>query len=132
MLDEHTFAPPPHQREARIGGPAVENTAHWTTPPPAPRRYHTRCCAARGAHAATPIVDPREMTDALWVTPSRALEGLDRGEIPMVFPTIKTVEQLTHFDTTEAALEGYAGSPVRTILPTLVVTPTGVGLQIDD
>jgi 8-oxo-dGTP pyrophosphatase MutT (NUDIX family) len=132
MQDELTFAAALHELDARIEGDAVEYIAHWITPTPEPRRYDTRFFAARVADGATPIVDPREMTDALWVTPSRALEGLDRGEIPMVFPTIKTIEQLTHFDTTEAALEGYAGSPVRTILPTLVVTPTGVGLQIDD
>ena len=72
------------------------------------------------------------MTDALWVTPADALLGLDRGELPMVFPTIKTIEELARFESTDEALDGYAGSPVKAILPTLVVTPTGVGLQIDD
>ena len=35
-------------------------------------------------------------------------------------------------DVTDEALEGYGAEPVRTILPTLVITPTGVGLEIDD
>ena len=29
-------------------------------------------------------------------------------------------------------VDGYGAEPVRTILPTLVVTPTGVGLHIED
>ena len=132
MQDEVSFGEALQRLAARIEGEAVEYIAHWITPEPEPRRYDTRFFAAKVPSGATPIVDPREMTDALWITPSGALARLDRGELPMVFPTIKTIEQLTHFDTTEAALEVYAGSPVRTILPTLVVTPTGVGLQIDD
>ena len=118
--------------DSRIEGRAVEYIAHWITPTPEPRRYDTRFFAAKVAPGATPIVDPREMTDALWVTPTDALGGLDRGELPMVFPTIKTIEHLARFGSADEALSGFAKSPVRTILPTLVVTPTGIGLQIDD
>ena len=50
----------------------------------------------------------------------------------MVFPTIKTIEALARYGSADEALEGYGAEPVRTILPTLVVTPTGIGLQIDD
>jgi 8-oxo-dGTP pyrophosphatase MutT (NUDIX family) len=132
MQDRLSFADALHRLESRIEGSAVEYIAHWITPEPEPRRYDTRFFAAKVAEGATPIVDPREMTDALWLSPGEALHRLDRGELPMVFPTIKTIEELTAFGSADEALEGFAGSPVRTILPTLVVTPTGVGLQIDD
>jgi len=132
MQDRVTFADAIARLECRIAGHAIEYIAHWITPEPEPRRYDTRFFAAKVSGDATPIVDPREMTDALWVTPADALDGLDRGELPMVFPTIKTIEQLTSFADTDQALASFAGQPVRTILPRLVVTPTGVGLQIDD
>ena len=76
----------------RIAGDAIEYIAHWITPEPEPRRYDTRFFAAKVRAGATPIIDPREMTDALWLSPGDALARLDRGELPMVFPTIKTIE----------------------------------------
>ena len=116
----------------RIAGDAIEYIAHWITPEPEPRRYDTRFFAAKVRAGATPIIDPREMTDALWLSPVEALARLDRGELPMVFPTIKTLEALSRYDSADEALEGYGAEPVRTILPTLVVTPTGIGLEIDE
>jgi hypothetical protein len=50
----------------------------------------------------------------------------------MVFPTIKTLERLAGYDSADAALRGFGAAPVPTILPTLVVTPTGIGLRLDD
>ena len=116
----------------RIAGDAIEYIGHWITPEPEPRRYDTRFFAAKVRAGATPIIDPREMTDALWLSPGEALTRLDRGELPMVFPTIKTIEALGRYDSADEALEGYGAEPVRTILPTLVVTPTGIGLEIDE
>ena len=81
---------------------------------------------------AEPIVDPREMTDALWIRPSAALERYHEGSLPMVFPTIKTLEQLAGYPDAGTALERIRATPVRTILPSLVLTPTGVGLELDE
>ncbi len=117
--------------QCRIDFTAVEYLAHWITPEPEPRRYDTRFFAAKVRAGAMPIVDPREMTDALWVTPGEALRRADRGDLPMVFPTIRTLEQLAPFETADAALEALRGAPVRTIMPTLVITPTGVGMQLE-
>jgi 8-oxo-dGTP pyrophosphatase MutT (NUDIX family) len=132
MRDDISFAEAVSRMECRIAGDSVEYIAHWITPKPEPRRYDTRFFAAKVDARALPIVDPREMTEALWISPVEALRRLDRGELPMVFPTIKTIEQLVGFETADDALAGFAKAPVRTVLPTLVVTPTGIGLQIDD
>lgn len=132
MKDEITFAGALQRLEARVPGDAVEYIAHWITPEAEPRRYDTRFFAARVAEGATPIVDPREMSDAVWVTPGSALDRCERGTLPMVFPTIRTLEQLAAYGTVDGALDGFGASVVRTILPRLVVTPTGVGLEIDD
>jgi hypothetical protein len=50
----------------------------------------------------------------------------------MVFPTIKTLEQLASTPTATTALGRIRAAPVRTILPSLVITPTGVGLELDE
>lgn len=132
MGDRLSFEEAIARMECRIAGEAIEYIAHWITPEPEPRRYDTRFFAAKVRPGATAIVDPREMTDALWLSPREALGRLDRGELPMVFPTIKTIEALSRYESADDALEGYGAEPVRTILPTLVVTPTGIGLDIRD
>jgi 8-oxo-dGTP pyrophosphatase MutT (NUDIX family) len=119
---------------ARLGwtldGASVEYFAHWITPVPEPRRYDTRFFAAKVRAGATPVIDPREMTDAVWLSPADALTRCDNGSLPMVFPTIKTLEQLEGYETAEEALSGLAGLVIRTVMPTLVVTPTGIGMQV--
>lgn len=116
----------------RLDGRSVEYLAHWITPLVEPRRYDTRFFAARVTGDTQPIVDPREMTDALWISPRRALERYADGRLPMVFPTIKTLEQLAPHPDADTALVEIGAAPVRTILPSLVITPTGVGLELDE
>lgn len=132
MQDEISFGEAIARMQCRIAGDAIEYIAHWITPRPEPRRYDTRFFAAKVRAGSVAIVDPREMTDAVWLTPPEALRRCDDGELPMVFPTIKTLEELCVFDTPEAALLGFAQAPVRTVLPTLMITPTGVGMRIDE
>lgn len=132
MEDRVTFAEVLDRLQCRIDGTSVEYLAHWVTPLPEPRRFDTRFFAARVPAGSEPIVDPREMTDALWIAPADALERSDNGELPMIFPTIKTLEHLSDYATPEEAITALAALSVRTIMPTLIVTDTGVRLVVDD
>jgi 8-oxo-dGTP pyrophosphatase MutT (NUDIX family) len=132
MEDRVTFAEVLDRLRCRIDGTSVEYLAHWVTPLPEPRRFDTRFFAARVPAGSEPIVDPREMTDALWIAPADALERSDNGELPMIFPTIKTLEHLSDYATPEEAITALAALSVRTIMPTLIVTDTGVRLVVDD
>ncbi len=132
MQDRLDFAQALAALDCRVDGDRMEYIAHWITPTPEPRRYDTRFFAARVPAGTEALVDPREMTEALWISPESALRRCDAGEIPMVFPTIKTLEELAEYRSAEEALDAIGGEEVRTILPTLVVTPTGVGLEIDE
>ena len=127
-----TFAEAVARMRCRIPGESVAYFAHWITPTPEPRRYDTRFFAAKVREGATPIVDPREMTDGLWATPAQALAGVDDGSLPMIFPTIKTLEQLAPFATAREALDAISRERVRTIMPTLIVTHGGVAMHLDD
>lgn len=131
MEDKVTFAQVLERLGCRLDGSAVEYLAHWITPVPEPRRYDTRFFAAKvraGAHA---IIDPREMTDAVWITPADALRRNHEDTLPMVFPTIRTLEDLDGFPTVDAVLTDLGSRRIPAILPRLVVTPTGIGLEID-
>ena len=115
----------------RLDGAAVEYMAHWITPEAEPRRFDTRFFAARVRGGAHPVVDPREMVEALWITPSAALRRHRDGGLPMVFPTIRSLEDLVAFPTVDAVLAGLRGRRIVPILPRLVLTPTGVVLEVD-
>jgi recombination protein RecT len=115
----------------RVDGAAMEYIAHWITPEAEPRRYDTRFFAAKARHGASALVDPREMTDAVWLTPREALRRHAAGNLPMVFPTIKTLQQLSSYHRADEALAALGRSRVPTIMPRLVVTSTGIGMEVD-
>lgn len=115
----------------RLDGAAVEYLAHWITPEPEPRRFDTRFFAAKVRPGVDAVVDPREMTDAVWITPAAALRRLREGTLPMVFPTIHTLEDLERFHSVDAILSDLRGRRIPTILPRLVIKPTGIGTELN-
>lgn len=137
-----------HWREALLGGQAtlleavaalgvrlaldeVVACAHWITPLAEPRRYDTHFFLARLPEGREVRPDPREMADAVWLSPAAALERFQAGRLPLVFPTVATLESLVGYDSVAAALAAFRGRPVVPILPRLVRTAGGVGIVID-
>lgn len=116
--------------DLRIPGQALEYIAHWITPVVEPRRYDTRFFAAVVPGGMDALVDAREMTGAVWLSPSEALERNLAGELPMVFPTLHTLRALEGDRPPGVLLERFRGRPVPAILPRLVRTPTGVSLRL--
>ena len=125
-----TFADVLDRLGCRIAGDALLYIAHWITPVAEPRRYDTRFFAAAVPPGREVSLDAREMTDSVWLTPSLALERNVQGSLPMVFPTLKTLEDFRYFRTTSEALESLRSRPVHPILPRLVRTPTGIGIEM--
>jgi 8-oxo-dGTP pyrophosphatase MutT (NUDIX family) len=103
--------------DCRMSGAGVEYFAHWITPRRQARRFDTRFFAARVEGGSTPTVDPREMTEARWLTPARALAEHARGTLPMIQPTVHTLEKVRVFGSVEEALGALARETVVTILP---------------
>ena len=108
------------------------HAAHWVTPVVEPRRYDTHFFVAAIPDGREPRPDPREMTEATWLTPEAALTRFEAGDLPMVFPTVKTLEGLAGFESAAAVLDAVRARPVDRILPRLVRTATGVGIVIED
>lgn len=103
--------------QCRPTGGALRYFAHWITPRGAPIRFDTRFFAARVAAGARPTVDEREMSDARWMMPSKALRAHASGSLPMIRPTIWALQKLARFATAEEALRALATETVVTILP---------------
>ena len=72
------------------------------------------------------------MSDAAWVTAADALERFQRGTLPMVFPTVKTVQRLETYRSVEEMLSAFRSGDVPAIMPRLVRTSKGVGIVVDE
>ena len=105
--------------------------AHWITPVAEPRRFDTHFFLAALPPGATAAPDPREMSDAIWLAPDDALDRFAAGRLPMVFPTVRTLESIAGFHTVDAALDAFRGQTVRAVLPRLVRRDGGVALVVD-
>jgi 8-oxo-dGTP pyrophosphatase MutT (NUDIX family) len=131
LQDEATLYEVLEALNGRLDFSGVAHFAHWITPVAEPRRFDTQffiACLPSGAEATA---DAREMSDALWMAPVAALEQFRAARLPMVFPTVHTLETLAAFTTVEEAIQTLRARTVNTILPRLVRTDGGIGIVID-
>jgi 8-oxo-dGTP pyrophosphatase MutT (NUDIX family) len=110
---------------------ALAYAAHWITPLAEPRRYDTRFFYAAAPPGCTATADEREMSDAVWLTAAEALERFRAGRLPMVFPTVRTLEGVVSYENVADALAAARRSIVEPILPSLVRVDGGVAIVID-
>jgi 8-oxo-dGTP pyrophosphatase MutT (NUDIX family) len=90
---------------------ALVKLSRWITPEAVTIRFDTHFFLARAPEDADPRPDGSETVDLRWFTPAAALEAGERDEITLVFPTIKTLEELARFATADALLAWAASRP---------------------
>ena len=107
----------------RIADPAsLIAFSRWITPASVKIRYDTWFFLAVSPEGAEPQVDGEEVVDWGWYTPAGALAAARAGEILLVFPTIKHLEQLSAFDSTETLLAHARHREIRPVQPRVVGT----------
>lgn len=86
--------------------PEAELTAfaRWITPAELLVRFDTWFLLAVAPPDADPVVDGAEVVDFSWYAPGEALEAGRRGELELVFPTIKQLERLARFGSADELL----------------------------
>jgi 8-oxo-dGTP pyrophosphatase MutT (NUDIX family) len=99
---------------------ALVSFSRWITPAQLVTRYDTRFFLATAPPDQEPRADGKEMVDLGWHTPAGALEAHRRGELDLVFPTIKHLEQLAGFATADELLAWAAGREVVAVEPRVV------------
>ena len=110
--------------EAAVSLPDAEaliEFSRWITPAQVKIRFDTRFYLVASPADAAPEVDGEECVDIGWFSPEGALEAYEREEILLVFPTIKTLEQLAPFESASAILAWASGREVVPIEPQVVV-----------
>jgi 8-oxo-dGTP pyrophosphatase MutT (NUDIX family) len=95
--------------------------SRWITPAQVVTRFDTHFFLAPLPEGALPRVDGREVVDLGWFTPEGALEAHRAGDILLVFPTIKHLQQLSSFASAHALLDYARGRDVVPVQPRVVV-----------
>jgi len=104
-----------------IGDPSeLVPFSRWITPAEVEIRFDTWFFLAPLPAGAQARVDGSEVVDARWYSPTGALEARTRGELFLVFPTIKHLEQLSAFDSADALLAHARGREVHPVQPRVV------------
>lgn len=86
--------------------------SHWIADRDLPRRFDARFFIARMPEGQIPVADNGEQFEPTWVLPADGLERHERGEFPMIFPTIRTLRQLTRFSSVAHAIDHCRNSPL--------------------
>jgi len=96
--------------------------SRWITPAEVVIRFDTHFFLAPLPAGQTVRPDGRECVVARWFTPRSALDAYGAGEIELVFPTIKHLEQLEGFPSADALLAHAAGREVVAVQPRVLIT----------
>jgi 8-oxo-dGTP pyrophosphatase MutT (NUDIX family) len=96
--------------------------SRWITPEAISRRFDAWFFLALAPAHTPPQPDGIETTDAGWFQPKAALEAQAAGDLSLAFPTIKQLESLLSFATSEEAIEAHRDKDVDPVLPKVVGT----------
>jgi 8-oxo-dGTP pyrophosphatase MutT (NUDIX family) len=102
-------------------GHPVVPWSRWITPAEVVVRFDTWFFVAEAPPDAEPTVDGTECVDARWLRPAAALEAHRRGELMLVFPTIKHLEALGTMGSVSEALANARSREVVPVQPRVVV-----------
>jgi 8-oxo-dGTP pyrophosphatase MutT (NUDIX family) len=91
--------------------------SRWITPAEVKIRFDTCFYLAPAPPGAEARADGSEVVEARWYAPAAALEARHRGELFLVFPTIKHLEQLSGFGSADELLAHARGREVHPVQP---------------
>jgi 8-oxo-dGTP pyrophosphatase MutT (NUDIX family) len=100
---------------------ALVKFSRWITPAQVRTRFDTHFFLASLPAGQEPRVDGEECVELGWFTPAAALDAHNDGQILLVFPTIKHLEQLAAFSSAAELLAYATGREVQPIQPRVVV-----------
>ena len=96
--------------------------SRWITPAQVRIRFDTWFYLAITPAGAEPTVDGQEIVQWRWYEPRAALAAARAGEILLVFPTIKHLEQISTFASAGGLLEHARGREVRPVEPRVLMS----------
>ncbi|WP_354701086.1 MutT/NUDIX hydrolase [Paraconexibacter sp. AEG42_29] len=107
---------------ADAAGSELVKFSQWITPAEVKIRFDTHFFLASMPAGQEVVIDGEECVDHGWFSPQAALDAHTGGQILLVFPTIKHLEQLAPFATADELLAYAAGRTVQPVQPRVVMT----------
>jgi glyoxylase-like metal-dependent hydrolase (beta-lactamase superfamily II)/8-oxo-dGTP pyrophosphatase MutT (NUDIX family) len=105
---------------------ALAYLSRWITQAGRPRRFDTRFFVARAPARQQSEHDGTELLHHAWLTPRDALARNARGEVNLLFPTIKTLQTLARFHTVDEVLAyARADRPMPAMTPRAATSREG-------
>jgi 8-oxo-dGTP pyrophosphatase MutT (NUDIX family) len=123
------------QEEAGIqlsGAEALIPFSRWITPEEIKIRFDTWFYLAAAPPGVQARIDGHEVVQARWYEPASALEAAQSGEIMLVFPTIKHLEQLAKFRSATELIEYARRHEVQPVLRRVVVSGERARIVLPD
>jgi 8-oxo-dGTP pyrophosphatase MutT (NUDIX family) len=100
---------------------ALVKFSRWITPAEVRIRFDTHFFLAVLPDGQEPKIDGEECVDLGWFTPRAALDAYGAGEIALVFPTIKHLEQLGEFSSVDELMAYARGREVQPVQPRVLL-----------
>lgn len=94
--------------------------SRWITPEVISTRFDAWFFLALAPAHTPPQPDGIETTEAGWFHPAAALEAQAAGDLTLAFPTIKQLESLLPYGTSEEAIEAHRERTIEPILPKVI------------
>jgi 8-oxo-dGTP pyrophosphatase MutT (NUDIX family) len=94
--------------------------SRWVTPATSGIRFDTRFYLGAAPDGAQPRVDGEECVDVGWFAPGAALAAYDRGELPLVLPTLKHFEAILEFGSAAELMAASQGRDLAPIRPQVI------------
>ncbi|MDP4015253.1 MAG: NUDIX hydrolase [Candidatus Nanopelagicales bacterium] len=99
--------------------------AHWVTPEAERRRFDTRFLVAALPEEQQATERGSESDDSTWIDPGSALTKAGAGELPMLPPTLRSLQLLTEFADVSSVLRHARELRPTPLLPKPELTKTG-------
>jgi len=99
--------------------------AHWITPEAVPQRFSARFFLIQAPREVDVVTDGQEVLRHRWLQPAEAIALRRQGDIHLMDPTVRNLELLGAFASTEEALRELNRRAVTAILPKLTFNPDG-------
>ena len=115
----------------RLDGAEPAYLAHWVSPELEGRRYDTRFFAVPHRKNEPGSPQAGEGVEVRWISPAQALQLHQAGELPLIFPTLLTLQALAPLSSPHAVVQHFRRRPIPRILPRLHRTPRGVLMVTD-